>query len=74
MQHDVENGRRSSPSIEAWLKMADILDLNPKAFLERVWRHRGRLEIALPSSGDPRSESLLEVACEQGHLEAESRG
>ena len=56
---EVEKGIRSSDDIGAWLRLADMLQLDRTKLLEQVWSTRPGFTIALPDNGDPRRSSLL---------------
>lgn len=58
---EIEKGVKSSDDISAWIRLADMLQLDRAKLLEKVWSTRSGLTIALPNDGDPRRLSLLEL-------------
>ena len=59
---DIEKGSRSAKEISAWLRLADILQLDRRWLLERAWESKDGFSLALPSPGDPRRQQLLALA------------
>ena len=64
--HNFERGYAITQDIGLWIRLADVLQLNRKHFLARVWRaSRTGLSLELPDEGDPRRDLLLDLAIEQ---------
>jgi len=58
---EVEKGFKSSPDVGAWIRLADILQLDRIRLIQQVWDTRGSLPVSLPPQSDNRRLTLLTI-------------
>jgi transcriptional regulator with XRE-family HTH domain len=62
---ELELGKRPTPDLAFWVRLAEILQLETVALLDAVWRARGSIELHYPGADDTRRRTILEVAVAQ---------
>jgi len=58
---EVEKGFKSSPDVGAWIRLADILQLDRIRLIQQVWDTRDSLPVLLPPEPDDRRLTLLTI-------------